>query len=343
MARGSSLGRRILFGILFGVVVYAGIVLWADYDNIVKSLSDFPPHVAAIALGLAFLNYLIRFLKWEQYLRLLEIPLERRTSFLIYMAGFSMGVTPGKMGEVFKSWLIRKVTGHRISYSAPIVVAERYTDLLGYLILVAIGGIFTLPEYQWMFWLTLALCVVALFLVGSDAFSRFVAKGIGKTPYFWRLKSRVERSFESTRILLAPRQLLFPTAISVVSWGCECAAFWFVANAFHETDFLFAVFVYAFSAVVGALFIVLPGGIGGVEYASGTMLRRQYTEVLVGQGIAKEAALETARSSAASAVLLTRLCTLWFAVALGLFAMWRFRRRFGSLEGVDDDPEPDPS
>ena len=57
-----------------------------------------------------------------------------------------MSITPGKMGEVFKSWLLKKRTGTPIHASAPIVVAERFTDLLGYLILVAIGGIRTLPE-----------------------------------------------------------------------------------------------------------------------------------------------------------------------------------------------------
>ncbi len=337
MSSASSMGRRVLLGTLFGVVVYAGIVFWADYDSIRASLVDFPPHVVGVALLLAFANYLIRFLKWERYLHLLDIELDRRTSFLIYMAGFSMGVTPGKMGEVFKSWMIRKVNGTRISYSAPIVVAERYTDLLGYLILVAIGGIFTLPEYQWMFWATLALCVVALFLAGSEAFARFITRGVGKTPYFWRLKSRVERSFESTRILLAPKELFFPTAISVVSWGCECTAFWFVANAFYETSFLFAVFAYAFSAVAGAVLIIFPGGIGVTEYASGTLLRREFTTAITAQGVAAETAIGLARSPAASAVLITRLCTLWFAVVLGLLATWRFRRRFGSVDDVEDE------
>ncbi len=326
------MGRRILFGVLFGVFVYAGIVLWADSDKILASLADFPLYLIPIALALSLANYGIRFFKWQRYLRLLDIRLDARTSFLVYMAGFSMGVTPGKMGEVFKSWLIRKINGTSISYSAPIVLAERYTDLLGYLILVAVGGIFTLPEYQWVFWATLGLCVVALLLAGSERFAWLVTRGVARTPYFWRLSNKVERSFSSTRILLAPKELLFPTAISVVSWGCECTAFWLIARAFYPTEFLFAVFAYAFSAVAGAVLIVFPGGLGITEWAGGTLLRRSYTAVLVGGGLTRAAAKEIAVSKAASAVLITRLCTLWFAVVLGLGAMWLFRRRFGAVE-----------
>ena len=42
MARGSSMGRRLMIGVLFGVVVYAGIVLWADHEKILEALEDFP-------------------------------------------------------------------------------------------------------------------------------------------------------------------------------------------------------------------------------------------------------------------------------------------------------------
>ena len=38
--------------------------------------------------------------------RLLDIHLETGTSFLIYLSGMTLSVTPGKMGEVFKSWRV---------------------------------------------------------------------------------------------------------------------------------------------------------------------------------------------------------------------------------------------
>ena len=52
-----------------------------------------------------------------------------------------MSVTPGKVGELFKSALLYELKRTPVSQSAPIVVAERITDLLALVILTAIGAL----------------------------------------------------------------------------------------------------------------------------------------------------------------------------------------------------------
>jgi uncharacterized protein (TIRG00374 family) len=237
-----------------------------------------------------------------------------------------MSVTPGKMGEVFKSWLIRKVTGTPIHTSAPIVIAERYTDLLGYLILVAIGGIRTLPEYASVFWLMLALCLVGLFLAGSERVARLVAGVFKHLPYSGKMVPRIEGSFASTRVLLAPREVVLPTLVSVLGWGAECTGFWLIADAVApgRMPYLFAVFAYAFSAVAGAILIIFPGGLGVTEFSLGRLLRLRLTDL----GFA----IDAAREMATGVVILARLCTLWFAVLVGFAATATFTRLYGAVE-----------
>ncbi len=331
--------RRVLVGVLFGVVVYAGILLYTDRTALLEALADFPLRLIPIACGLSLLNYLLRFLKWERYRSLLGIQIPRGTSLCIYLAGLSMGVTPGKLGEILKSWLLRRVQDVPIHRSAPIVMAERVTDLLGYLILMAIGGLASYPEYQWIFWSTLALCGAGIALVGSPAFAFFVASRIAHTPWVWRFKDKIRGAFESSRILLSPREVVLPTLISTVSWGLECTGFWLIASAFVDggVPFLFAVFAYAFGAVAGALALFVPGGLGVTEASVGTLLRREYQATLAAGG-AVEPLLEVARSKAAGAVLLIRLCTLWFGLAVGLIALAWFQKRYGRIE-VETRPE----
>ncbi|MEO0651155.1 MAG: lysylphosphatidylglycerol synthase transmembrane domain-containing protein [Planctomycetota bacterium] len=332
-----SLANKLVGGVLFGILVYSGIVFWLGADQFSAALEDFPLWLIPAACGLSFANYALRFLKWERYRSLLGIELDRRTSWLIYLAGFSMGVTPGKMGEVLKSWLIRRVTGTPIHRSAPIVVAERFTDLVGYLLLVAIGGIATVPEYQWIFWATLALCLVGLALAGSQRFAKLSTRALAKTPFLWRLAGRVEGSFESVRLLLSPREIVFPTLLSTVSWGLECAGFWLLANgvADQPVSFLFCVFAYAFSAVAGAILIIFPGGLGITEGLLGTLLRREL-QPGIDPNLPTEVAVEVARGQAASATILARLCTLWFGVLVGLIALAIFKRRFGARPSDDE-------
>ena len=326
MALPKNFSRRLFGGVLLGVLVYFGIVMWNGAGKILQALSNLPLWVLPAACALSLCNYVIRFWKWQRYLDLLGIKVERRASWLVYLSGFALSVTPGKLGEVFKSWLLKRLAGTPISTSAPIVIAERFTDLLAYLILIALGGIASYPEFQWVFWLTLALCGVGLALAGSRTFARLAARVLKRTPYFWRLSEKVEVSFESTRTLLAPREIVLPTLISVVGWGLECSGFWLIANALGgeaHISFLAAVFAYALGAVAGAVLIIFPGGLGMTEFSIGKVLREQYSTA----GIT----LEIARTQATTAVLLTRLCTLWFAVFLGLIATSVFTKLYGEV------------
>jgi uncharacterized protein (TIRG00374 family) len=323
-----NLGRRLLAGVLFGMLVYAGLALWGDVAGMRRALAEIPWYYLPLACALSFLNYAIRFVRWERYRALLGIRLERGASFLIFLSGLALTVSPGKMGETFKSWLIRRVEGTPVHKSAPIVVAERFTDLLGFLILVAVGGIGSHPESAWIFWATLALCAVLLVLAGSRRVARAVARLVARLPGLGRLAPRVEGAFESTRVLLAPRELALPTLISTLGWACECTAFWLIASRLAPggVPFLFAVYAFALSAVAGAVLIVFPGGLGVTEASLGTLLAGRYAAA----GLARE----TARASAFSATLLIRLCTLWFAVAVGLVATAIFLRRYGQIEAA---------
>lgn len=327
----SLLGRRLLGGVAFGVVLYAAIVVWSGLDPLIEALGRVPLWVLPAACGLSFANYSLRYLKWRRYLQLLDIRLEPGASWSIYLSGFSMGITPGKMGEVLKAWLIRRVAGTPIHRSAPIVIAERFTDLLGYLILVAIGGLASAPEYQAVFWITLAACLVGVLAAGSRRVALLAARAVSRLPYFWRLAPRVEGSFESTRVLLKPSELVGPTLLSSVSWGLECLGFWLIVNSIAATpiSFLFCVFAYALSAVAGALAILLPGGLGVTEGLLGTLLRRKLQEP---DTAALSITLGVARAQATGAVLLARLATLWFGVLVGVIALWRFERRYGRVE-----------
>jgi len=326
-----KLGRRLFLGVVFGMLVYAGLILWGDAAGMRRALAEIPWMLLPAACGLSLLNYLIRFVRWERYRVLLGIRLGRRDSFLIFLSGLALTVTPGKMGETFKSWLIKRVEGTPVHKSAPIVVAERFTDLCGFLILVAVGGIVSEPEYQWIFWATLALCVVLLALAGSRRVARAFVRLFERLPALRRLASRVEGAFESTRVLLAPRELFLPTLISTAGWTCECTAFWLLARQLSPDGlpFLFAVFTFALSAVAGAVLIIFPGGLGVTEASMGALLQREY----VAAGLARE----VARSNALSATILIRLCTLWFAVGVGLLATWIFVRKLPEADSPAEE------
>lgn len=315
---------RVLLGLVLGLVVYGCMALWSDLDSIRAALADFPLWLIPAAMGLSFCNYLLRFLRWERYRGLLGVQLDRKTSFLIHLSGLALTVTPGKMGEAVKSILIRQVEGSPLARTAPIVVAERFTDLLGFLVLVAVGGLATAPEHAWVFWSTLGLCAVLLAILAYEPMGRATCSLLARLPLIGGLAPALGTAITSTRTLMAPRELPLATLVATLGWGLECTAFWLIANALipGEIPLLFGVYAFAISAVAGAVVIVTPGGLGVTEGLLTALTSTRYQSM--GMPVA------AAGGAAVSATVLIRLCTLWFAMGLGLLALGRFTRLHGA-------------
>jgi hypothetical protein len=147
----SRLLRRTLIGVALGVLVYVVILLVFGVREVADALAEFAYWTVAAALGLSSINYLLRFWKWELALGWLDIragsqglhpPAEQLSlgrSALIYLAGLSMSVTPGKLGEVLRSVLLRASDGVPFTRTAPIVAADRLSDVIALVVLALIG------------------------------------------------------------------------------------------------------------------------------------------------------------------------------------------------------------
>lgn len=316
---GARLGRGLVVGIGLALVVYAALLLWGDLGGILAALAGLDPRVPLAACALSFANYVVRFPRWQRYLRLVDVALPRRTSFHVYLAGLALTVSPGKLGEALKSVLVKRVHGAPIARTAPIVLAERFTDLTGFLMLLTLGS--ASGDYTWVTLTAAALVVALLALVSSRRAEVALVELVGRLPVVAPLAPRLAVAASSTRALLAPRELALATALATLGWGLECVGAWLVVDALAPGAMtpLEVTYAFALAAVAGALAIVLPGGLGVTEGLLGGVLTRG----IVAAGAAEAAA----RTAAASATLVIRLCTLWFAMAVGLVALATFRRR----------------
>jgi uncharacterized protein (TIRG00374 family) len=308
-----NLGRNLLLAVVLGVVVYAVLAAYADVETLGRELSAFPWWAFAAALGLACTNYLVRFVKWELYRRQLGIDLRRGESFGIFLAGFVMSVTPAKLGEVLKSFLLRERHGVPIATSAPIVLAERLTDLIALIALAAVGALsFRLGTVVLV--AGGALVAALAVAVGSRTVSRRLARLLGRLPVLRRQAAAVEELFRSAHVLCRAPNLPLPVLLSAAAWFCECVAMWVVFNAFPgaHAGLGTITFIYSLSTVAGAL-AMMPGGLGVTEGGMAGLL------VVLVPGL---------RSGVASATtILVRLATLWFAVLVGLAALGILRSR----------------
>jgi uncharacterized protein (TIRG00374 family) len=307
------LGRTLALAAAAGALFYVGFAAYSGFHKVMDALAHYAWATAVGALCLAAINYLLRFLKWEMYLRRLGVRIPLRDSFGIFLSGFSLTVTPGKVGEVLKSYLLREAHGVPMARTAPIVVAERLTDLVA-LASLALIGVGALAGGERVAWAALALVGVAVACVASEKLAHGIIDVVGAMPVVGKLAPKLREFYGSTKTLLHPTPLVVATLLSIVAWLCECVAFWLVLRGFSgaAASLKLCTFIYATMTIAGALSF-LPGGLGVQEIGMVKLLIAQ------AHGVSEP--------MAAAATFITRLCTLWFAVVIGVVALVIMQRR----------------
>jgi uncharacterized protein (TIRG00374 family) len=325
-----GLGKKLLTGVLVGVVVYGAIVVVGGWKKLHDELAHFQWTALAIACALSLTNYGLRFLKWEYYLGVLGIRgVPKRESLLTFLSGFVLTITPGKVGEVFKSLVLFETRGVPMVRTAPIVVAERLTDLLGIIVLITVGS--TAFEGG-LFWAGLGAAVVLtlLVLVSFPNLTRALMRPLPKLPgalgrIGGRVVPKVEQGLVQLRELTTPARLVYPSLLSIAGWAIEGVGVWFILRGFGERhDLSETTFFYATATLAGAL-VPVPGGLG-------------VTEKVLEQSMVRLGHVPHAIATAT--MLLGRLATLWFAVLVGFVALGILRLRYPTLLAGSRRPAP---
>ena len=309
--------RRLLVAMMLGVCVYAAFAIYRGIDAIGESLGRFTWSAFAAACALAFGNYLTRFLKWEFYLARLEVRgIPKLDSLLTFLSGLVLTVTPGKVGEVFKSLVLFQTHDVPVARTAPIVLAERLTDVIGIVILIVAGSASFPGGLLWAGAGSL-LVLGILVAVSSDRVFQALIGLFERGPERARLLApKVREAWSSLRTMTTPGALVVPTLLSILAWFLEGFAMWVILRGFGEsTPVLMACFFYATATLAGAL-IPVPGGLGVTE---GTLEEQLH---LFGN---------VSTATATSAMILVRVATLWFAVLVGFVALALLRLRFPAL------------
>lgn len=301
--------KHIITFIILGVLIIALLVLFGDYQQILDNLQKINLAIIPLLILCTLVNYIIRAFKWEYFLRLLNIRVPLLTSALVFFSGLSMAITPGKVGEVLKSYLLKQSNQVRMSKSVVVVVAERLTDVLSLVILSLLG----LSSF-FMYWYALVIIPILVFILflllrNKKAYIWFRVI-LAKIPILKRYVPSLDEILSGSRTLFTYKAMIVAVLLSVVSWFFECLALMLLLKDLGYPIPVFeATFVFSFSSIFGAIF-VLPGGLGAAEIS--------FVGLLMAIGVP--------RSIGSIATIIIRVCTLWFGVALGYISLLLFQR-----------------
>ena len=221
------LTRGIVVVGLVAVAVLALVVAWGDAPAVLGALGRFPPLLVVPVVLLTVWNYVLRWLRWNYSLRVLGVTgVSRGDSLLVFLSGFAMGLTPGKSGELTKSYWLREIAGAEqapLARTAPIVFAERLVDGIA-MLLLATSGLITFRFGGLALLVVAALAAVAVGLIQARPLVHWILRALEARPRARRAAELIETAYDSARELLTWRRLVLAVGVGMLSWGGECLA-----------------------------------------------------------------------------------------------------------------------
>lgn len=309
--------HKLWIGLLLGIFVLVAFGLWGDFTALQRSFTSFKWTYFPLILCLTFMGYLLRFLKWEVFLRTIDIQISIKNSLMIFLSGMSMAITPGKAGEILKSFLLKSSEKVDIARTVPVVLAERLTDLLA-MILLAAWGITRFSNGVGLLAFIFLILISAVLLMQNRRLCLGILFKLKKYTAISGILERLEVLYESSHELLRFKVVLYTTMISTASWFLECLSFYFVLQGFDlNQPVLDALFIFSFSSIAGAV-SMLPGGLGVTETSM--------IGLMIGLGVDK--------SKAIAATMMGRFATLWFGVIIGIAVLLVNQKRWLHMEGA---------
>ena len=308
------LARALVIGVVLTVVAYAVLVLVSDLDAVQAAARGVPLSSIGLALLASTGNFVLRALRWDLFLARVGVSLPAIDRWLVFLAGFSMSLTPGKVGELLKPALLSARHGTPAAPVGSVVVAERIADLLAVATLLGLGALAE-PRVAAVAGLVWLGVIAGLAVLASPRLARLVVGTVRRLPMGGKIGGVVENLLESLRALSRPATLVPALGLSIGAWSLQCVSLWIVAVALPALDLTLLESVLAYTAplLAGAAALV-PGGVGVAEATMASLVAE------LGQGPLPVASAVT---------VIARAVTLWWAVLVGLGALglWTLKGR----------------
>ncbi|MEL7670110.1 lysylphosphatidylglycerol synthase transmembrane domain-containing protein [Methanobacterium sp.] len=300
--------NKVWLVILFAVVVYLIMGIYADFGSLLTAIEKFNWVFIPLMLILVLIAYLVRFLKWSLFLKSAGVRLKLKDNLFVFFSGMGMIITPAKVGEIWKGWLIRDINGEKLSKTVPVVITDRVTDVIGLVILSLLGILY---YKDGIYILAALLLIFAVFFIAirSEKISGILISILEKRAGKY---SKDIKTMHATFLqLMHPRNIVGLSFLSAFAWFFECLALYFVIVGFGQSlNLILSTFVFSFASLVGAISMI-PGGLGIAEATISGML--QYFGL-------------TSVDSIGVAIII-RFGTLWFGAILGFLIHFIFKKK----------------
>ncbi len=301
-----KLEKKFIIFTIIAIGIYSIFLAFTDINLVYDQLSNFKVEFIPIILILIFTSWIVLFLRWVLLLKNYDVIIPLKDNFLIFFTGYAFAISPGKSGELIKSIILKEKFNVKRSTTVPIVLAERFYDIVGALIIALFGIVFLGTDFLPI----LIGSAVILGLIFTIVYSKFIfnlflnifSKINFLSKFIEPIKDSQEILKTSTKGKIAITSILLTILYRLIeSLGVFVILMAFDIDILH---YLSVAAIYATSIILGNISLI-PGGIGVTEVSLTGLFSLQGIEVSIAVVLA----------------IVIRFFTLWYAVVVGFIAM----------------------
>lgn len=303
------IGTILACSFLVFVVIATLAVLNEGVAQVLQTVENINGWYLLAAFVTIFVSYCFRYPKWEQYMKRLNVRISRGRSFLIYMSMYSMDITPGRWGRAVVSYTINRLTGIHFAKTFPAVVADIFTDFLGFAFLV-VSMAFFVGKFQLISILVTIVLLIPFVFIYTKRLFKFFKRKLGNVRLFQSLFKHGEVYFRYNK-LLDKNVYLYSMLYTIPSMFINGFALYLIILSFgiplNPVFLPVVLFIYSSSLILGMI-TGLPATMGVTDAA------------LIGYLVLFFPTLITF-ATASLITIFFRIASVWFVEGFGLAAL----------------------
>lgn len=326
--RSRRVGRTIAIVLGFSLVVFIVISAFAIINegagSFIAELTSVNPFYYGLAFLCIFLSDLVGFPKWHMFIKKLGVRIKIKDNLPIYMSMFSMDITPGRLGRAVVSYTLNKHTGVRFAKTLPAVIADIFTDFLGFIAITLVSALLVRRYLPISITISVLLMLPFVFLYAGAPY-RWLKKKLG---HYRRLKVIFKNGdmFYRSHGLLDLHAYIYAMIFTIPAMALNGMSLYFVMLGLGISlpiSYIPTVLFIFTSAMLIGMITGVPGTLGVTDAA------------LLGYLLAFFGSSGVTIGVASAITILFRIASIWFAVGISLLFLLYTTKYWKRAERLD--------
>ena len=315
-----KLDNRLILILVAVVGIYAIFLFTSDYNIISEKISNFKINYLPLILLLVSASLVPLIIKWHFLLKNSEVDVPLTKSIAVFFSGVAFEITPGQIGALIKSQILKTSYNIPRTKTVPIVIVEKVYDLIG-AILASVIGIIILGMEIYLIAIAISVLAFIFFFMYHKPASELFFNRITKLKFFSKHIENISGFYEIVQKSTNVRAATICILLALAYWFMVSAAAYYTLISFDVNilDYLKVLAIYSTSTLLGAISFI-PAGIGITEGSIAGLFTLNGIDV----------------STALILAVMIRIFTLWYSVSVGFIAL-KFTGAFSFLLRTDPD------